>query len=61
MKSEASLHMGKQGDEARKFGLWGWLSDGSLDGGERYCSIVVTGAIRDSRWTTIPMGGVTLY
>jgi len=31
MKSEASLHTEKQGDEAREFGLRGWLLGGSLD------------------------------
>ena len=31
MKSKASLHMGKQGDEAREFGLWGWHLGGLLD------------------------------
>jgi len=39
--------MERQGKEAREFGLWGQLLDG--DGKGKYWSIVVTGAIQDSR------------
>ena len=60
MRSESSLHTEKQGDEAREGSAF---RVGFQMGTKRVrCwSIVVTGAIRDSTWTTIHVGGVTLY